>query len=662
MRSVPSDSVYAKTAKGIREVEESHVKLPRDLEVVFALVDGKSSAAELLPRSELTALRLYQALDLLVADGYIELAPESTSAPERKQQVHVTPPPPESDTAERVRQLNERVQVERRSRERSEREARRALTDFGAPAYEGREIQPTDSPASAEMREVGAESNARHQHMPTSLERAMSRLAESGKAVETIAPSSTAPPVPASDPSSRRPAEPVVETHSAQPGPKTVDAGARERRRAASVPSSHDAAASAETTRSQHEEMRDRRARPAQLKTIAFGLVLVGIPAAVIAWLQFTPLNNYVPAVQQALADRLQQPASVGTVRYLVLPRPRLVLENVRVGKGQELRAERIETHLLPWVALGKPRHVELVDAYGVQFDARAVGMMAQWATAAPAAALRTDRLRLFAAKLNLPNTDLGAFDGNIAFGPDGAVTDALFTSAHARLELTPVDRGLRFVLNAHEWRMPYGPPFEFSELVADGRVDRTQSATAQFNGKAAGGAVAGTLSARWAGAISMNGQFKIEQARIHDLAGGFMKSVGARGILNTTGRFTMQAPEWEQLPRNPQVDAQFSIARGELTNVDLLRALQSQSAASIRGGRTPFEKLSGVMRAADGHYSYRELQLVSGPLNATGLIDVAANGELSGRISTELGSKGGVVARSALILTGTVQDPQAKR
>lgn len=82
MRSVPSDSVYAKTAKGIREVEESHVKLPRDLEVVFALVDGKSSAAELLPRSELTALRLYQALDLLVADGYIELAPESTSAPE----------------------------------------------------------------------------------------------------------------------------------------------------------------------------------------------------------------------------------------------------------------------------------------------------------------------------------------------------------------------------------------------------------------------------------------------------------------------------------------------------------------------------------------------------------------------------------------------------
>jgi hypothetical protein len=159
-----------------------------------------------------------------------------------------------------------------------------------------------------------------------------------------------------------------------------------------------------------------------------------------------------------------------------------------------------------------------------------------------------------------------------------------------------------------------------------------------------------------------MNGQFKIEQARIQDLAGGFMKSVGARGILNTTGRFTMQAPEWGQLPNNPQVEAQFSISRGELTNVDLLRALQSRSGASIRGGRTSFEKLNGVMRASEGHYSYRELQLVSGPLHATGLIDVAANGELSGRISTELGSKGNVVARSALVLTGTVQDPQVKR
>ena len=94
----------------------------------------------------------------------------------------------------------------------------------------------------------------------------------------------------------------------------------------------------------------------------------------------------------------------------------------------------------------------------------------------------------------------------------------------------------------------------------------------------------------------------------------------------------------------------------------DLLRALQSPTGAAIRGGRTPFDKLSGVLKVSEGHYTYRELQLVSGPLNAIGLIDVSADGELSGRISTELGSKGGVVARSVMLLTGTLQDPQLKR
>jgi hypothetical protein len=637
MASVPSTSVYAKTAKGIREVEESRVKLPRDLEAVFALVDGRSSAVELLPRSELTALRLYQSLDLLVADGYIELVPESTSTAEDTQQVRVMPLA-ESDTAERVRQLNERAQAERRSRERSEREARRAVTDFGTPAYEAREIGGMQSAPPAEVRDASTEGNAGPQYVPSSLERAMLRLAESGEPVETTAASSPAAPPLVSDAISK--------------------AGAQ-------VPSPHDASASVRATRAQHEQARDRRkAQPRQLKTTLtfLGIVLVAIPAAAVAWLQFTALDNYVPAVQQALAERLQQPATVGAVRYLLLPRPRLVLENVTLGKGQELRAERIETHLLPWVALAKPRHVELVDVYGVQIEARAVSMIPSWVRPPPEAALRTDRLRLFATKLNLPNTDVRAFDGDITFGPNGAVTEALFTNAHARLELTPAAQGVRFVLNAHEWRMPYGPPVEFSELVADGRVDRTQSATAHFNGRAAGGAIAGTLSARWPDAISINGEFKIEQARIHDLAGGIMKNVGARGILNTIGRFSMHAAEWGHLPGNPQVNAQFSIARGELTNVDLLRALQSQSGASIRGGRTAFEKLSGVLRASEGRYSYRELQLASGPLHATGLIDVAANGELSGRISTELGSKGRVVARSALVLTGTVQDPQVKR
>ena len=618
MRSVPSDSVYAKTGKGIREVEENRVKLPRDLEIVFALIDGRGSAAELLPRSDLTALRFYEALDLLVADGYIELVPERARTPEDTQPVDVALPKPESDTADRVRDLNERVQVERRSRERSEREARQALSDFGAPAYKGRQIPVGDSPIPARPPNPGEANTAAPEYRLTSLERAMSRLAEAG------------------DPAPRHAQEPTL-------------SALRE-------------AQSARSTHTAHEEA-SRRRRPQARRTkriFTAVLMLVVLGAAIVVWLQFMPLDKYVPAAQQALAERLQQPVRIGSLRYPLLPRPRLVLEDVKLGKQQELRAQRIETPLLPWDASSRTRHVELVDAHGVEIDAAAVSMFPDWASAA--FPMRIDRLRLFAAKLDIPKTNLGTFDADFAFGPEGALTQALFTNPNVRLELTAAAQGFRFLLNAHEWRVPYGPHVEFSELVADGQVEGTQSATAQLNGRAAGGAIAGTLNVRWAGAVTVNGQFKIEQARIHDLAGELTKNVSARGIVRTSGRFTLQAPEWAELPGHSQVNAQFSIARGELTNVDLLRALQSRSGTSVRGGRTPFEKLSGVVQVSEGHYSYRELHLVSGPLNATGLIDVARTGELSGRISTELGSTGGVVARSSLILTGSVEDPQVKR
>jgi len=103
-------------------------------------------------------------------------------------------------------------------------------------------------------------------------------------------------------------------------------------------------------------------------------------------------------------------------------------------------------------------------------------------------------------------------------------------------------------------------------------------------------------------------------------------------------------------------------VARGELTNIDVVRAIQAPSVGAIRGGRTPFDELSGVLQVAGGHYLYRRLQLASGALNANGTIDVAPNGQLNGRLYAELSSRGGVVGRSALAISGTVQDPQLKR
>ena len=67
-----SDTVYTKTAKGILEIKNKTVRLPRDIGLVFLAVDGKATVAELESRSGMPAEKLHQTLEKLVADGYIK--------------------------------------------------------------------------------------------------------------------------------------------------------------------------------------------------------------------------------------------------------------------------------------------------------------------------------------------------------------------------------------------------------------------------------------------------------------------------------------------------------------------------------------------------------------------------------------------------------------
>jgi hypothetical protein len=124
-----------------------------------------------------------------------------------------------------------------------------------------------------------------------------------------------------------------------------------------------------------------------------------------------------------------------------------------------------------------------------------------------------------------------------------------------------------------------------------------------------------------------------------------------------------MQGEDWSTVRANPQLESAFAISRGELTNIDLVRAIQSAAPGAIRGGRTAFEELSGVMQMSGERVAFRQLQLSSGALNASGTVDVGANSQLNGRFNAQLASGGGnVVARSSLGVSGTVADPNLTR
>jgi len=381
-----------------------------------------------------------------------------------------------------------------------------------------------------------------------------------------------------------------------------------------------------------------------------------------LATLQFAPVGHYAPAIERALSERLGEPVAIGSVRYVLLPTPALIVEGVSLPKRPGVRIERLEAPMAPWTALAGPTRVDVADVRGLQIDGSTLGAIPVWSGSRAEDAIHVERLRLHRVKFELPQAQLEPMDGEVAFAPDGAVTSAVFTNANVRLELTSEAAGVRFVLNARDWRAPYAPPFAWSELLLTGTAEPRKRAAGEFAGKVAGGAVEGTFTASWSSAVALDGKFNVQHARIEDVASAFTSNVSIRGSARASGRFAMKAADWSALRASSRVDAIFTIARGELTNIDLVRALQSRTSGSLRGGRTPFDTLSGTVRAAQGQYTYRDLDLVSGPLNASGTLSVAPDGRLGGRLSAELTSRGGVLARSVLNLAGTVRDPLLKR
>jgi hypothetical protein len=687
MASIRSDTVYTKTAKGLLELNRKPATLPLALSAVFLSVDGKATVTDLRARCGLGHEELDHALETLLSDGYIE------NAAERAQQAfgfaadpnldfrpeQATPLPP-LDPAERVRELTARAEAEHRARGRSnERLPAIDLPDStdDTTAEPARAAEPSsrDEPPKLDLDGVDVDASPTPGYVPTALERAMARLAaktgEQPAGAHAASASAKAQQTPA-----KSVAEAKIDAPFAQPPLQDMpgraelprrdllDEPAEAQRKAEAAQLARDAERAHRRRVETEAQRRAQLARGSHRKRLLWTLVivLIGVPAAALLVLQYVPLSGYAPAVERTLSERLGEPVAIGSVRYVLVPTPRLVIDDVALPRRPAVRIDRLEAPMAPWTALSGPSHVEVVDAHGLRIDGATLGAIPAWSGNRGEGAIQVDRLRLNGVKLDLPQAELAAVDGDIAFAADGAVKSAVFTNPNAKLELTSQAEGMRLLLNARDWRMPYGPPVEFSELLVTGTVEPRKRAAGEFTGRMAGGTVEGAFSANWSGAVALDGKFKVQHARIEDIAAESKSNVAARGSTQASGRFSMKAADWAGLRASSRIDGTFAIVRGELTNIDLVRAIQSPTTASLRGGRTPFDRLSGVLQSANGHYTYRDLELVSGPLNASGSVSVAPDGRLGGRVNVELASRGGVVGRSVLNLAGTVKDPRLKR
>src|SRR5256885_15739991 len=89
-----------------------------------------------------------------------------------------------------------------------------------------------------------------------------------------------------------------------------------------------------------------------------------------------------------------------------------------------------------------------------------------------------------------------------------------------------------------------------------------------------------------------------------------------------------------ERLILNAQLEGNFTIQKGAITNVDMTRLLQGSGSG---GGTTLFSELSGAVSADTDRMLFRHVRMAAGPLDGTGQGGMDAPKNLSGRIEIEL-------------------------
>ena len=393
-------------------------------------------------------------------------------------------------------------------------------------------------------------------------------------------------------------------------------------------------------------------------KGVLAAVILFALLACGLGALQLMPMVGYIPGVQQIISQRFNQPVHISNMRYTVYPEQVLRLEKVSIGGVQQIKADMVTIPMMPWTLLSGGTEFDSITANAVVLEPSAIDLLPAMTKAGGGNALKLRDLRITGIKVGGIPFDVPMFDAQISFAADGTVQKFRLNDGKITVNATPKDGGLALGIEAREWQPPFGPGLQFTDLAISAQLSRQQATLSSIEGRLGGGRLKGAAKANWGSDIRVEGEFKLENAKLQQLLPGYTRDFSATGNLTTNGSFALQGKSLKTLFDASEAEANFTVETGELINVDVVRAIQSPAAGGTRGGKTKFDTLTGSVSINTGRYSYKQLQMTSGPLNANGAINVGGDGSIAGRLNAELGSKGLVVARGSLGITGSIRDP----
>jgi len=383
-----------------------------------------------------------------------------------------------------------------------------------------------------------------------------------------------------------------------------------------------------------------------------FAVMLLVILVVAIAALPFVPFEPgpYEKAAQAWLGE----PVRIGTVNLTLLPVPQLKFEKVVIGKEHPMRAAVIKA--TPVVTSLLEDRISLKDLAleGATFPREFLPALLQ--DKGRRGSFGIKRITAKGLKLDIPELNPPPLEVDASLSSDGALNSVALYNAERKLSVKLEPKGGRagIEISANDFPLPVGADLALSEFLAKGTVTRGELALSEVEVRGYGGRLVGNMRLRWSSGWSMEGEFAVHQMEAGKIAAPLL----AGGTLDGKGVYSMKGLLPERLTLNGQLEGNFTIQKGSITNVDMTRLLQASGSG---GGTTLFSEMSGNVSADSNRLLVRQIRMAAGLLNAAGQVEMDPQKNLSGRMQVELRAQS-VQARATLTLAGTLQNPQFRR
>ncbi len=379
-----------------------------------------------------------------------------------------------------------------------------------------------------------------------------------------------------------------------------------------------------------------------RLKPVVIGVAV--LIAVVIGGVQVVPMNSYVPAIEKLASAHIKEPVSIGSMRLSILGGFMINLQNIKLGTTQDVKIDKVSLALDFGSVFADVKVIRKVEVDSATVAEEVLPRLSKWLEAAAIDKnLQIGRIVVKSIKLESRIATVPPFDADLQLSPEGAIQKARLSSTDGKLnvELAPHDNQIDIALSASKgWIPPLGPQIEFTDLTVKAVATQNQIKVEKFESLLYGGAAQGSALIVWGGPWSLDGDVATERISLQELMAVFTRDAKATGHVESRLRYSMSSQNLATMFDSPKVDGTFTIKRGNLDGVDLVRALQSGGRGVTQGGATRFEDISGVLNLTGGRYQYRNMRLAAGLLSAGGAFEVSPNKDVSGRISVELRSQ----------------------